>query len=331
MKKILFSILAMAAMAACATDEPIALNQEAIQFGNAFVDNSVRGAVDPSYGTTNNLTSLKVYGAVEGVNIYNGVTIQGTLGAAVWNFVDTVPTQYWIADADYIFDAVVDATTVDTDTTTGLPTALNYTADGQTDMLHQRVTCTGKINESGIVPFTFTHLLSKVKLTVENTTAQTASGYRYTITDIALTNVYKTGSYNVPTADAVKADSNAVGTWTYGTTGTHAIDDMTIASNTTEECAKEVLLIPGAEVGITFNVNVQMQDSLDSNKWKIITTTPKTYDNVVTLAANTAYNFKVSVGLNEEIEFTVKTLESWVDPTVNKDIVDPAPADPDQE
>ena len=319
MKKIFFGILAMAAMAACATDEPIALNQEAIQFGNAFVDNSVRGAYDPSYGATNvvngenvtkNLTSLKVYGAVEGVNIYNGVKIQGTLGYTVWNFVDTVPTQYWIADANYVFDAVVDATSVAQDAATLLPTSLYYEAASQKDMLHQRVTCTGKINETGVVPFTFTHLLSKVKLTVENTTAASATGYRYTITDIKLTNAYATGKYAVVEQEYDSETVNA-GEWFAQTSGTHTIDAMTIASNTTEECATEVLLIPGASVGITFNVNVQMLNSV-TREYENITTVNKAYNNAVTLAANTAYNFKVSVGLNEEIQFTATTLDSWV-------------------
>ena len=303
MKKILFSILAMAAMAACATDEPIALNQEAIQFGNAFVDNSVRGAVDPSYGTANNLTSLKVYGAVEGVNFYDDVEIRGTLGAAVWNFVGTVPTQYWIDGADYVFDAVVDATSVEQHLATLLPVSLHYEASSQKDMLHKRVTCTGKINETGVVPFTFTHLLSKVKFTVENTTAEAATGYQYTITEIALTNAYVEGDYAV-----------SDGTWTYGDTNetySHAIADMTIASNTTEECETEVLLIPGASVGITFKVNVQMYNTV-TDEFETITTTTKPYTNVVTLEANKAYNFKVSVGLNQEIKFTATTLDAWV-------------------
>lgn len=316
MKKTIFAILATVAMVACSNDEIVSLNQEAIQFGNAFVDNSVRGAYDPSYGATNkvdgvdtpiNLTSLRVYGAVNGVNIYNNVEVAGTVGATVWSFVGTVPTQYWIAGADYTFDAVVDATSVTQDAATLLPTSLYYEASSQKDMLHQRVTCNGKINNDGIVPFVFTHLLSKVKLTVENTTVAAATGYRYTISDIVLTNAYASGKYAV--------DS---GEWSETTAGTHSIANMTIASHTTEECATEVLLIPGAKLGITFNVKVEMFDTV-ANTWKTITTTPKTYTDVVTLVANTAYNFKVSVGLNEEVKFTATTLNGWVNstPTTN--------------
>ena len=312
MKKILFSILAMAAMAACATDEPIALNREAIQFGNAFVDNSVRGAVDPSYGTAKALDSIVVYGAVNNVNIYNGVAIKGTLGAAVWNFVGTVPTQYWIDGANYVFDAVVDATSVEQNSATLLPVSLHYTASTQKDMLHKRVTCTGKINATGVVPFTFTHLLSKVKFTVENTTASTATGYQYTITDITLTNAYKEGDYAVPSVAAVTANPDAVGTWTsLVPDGTHTIADMTVASATTAECAQEVLLIPGAKVGITFNVIVQMKKGTN---WVDIVTYEKKYlpaDVNVTLEANKAYNFKVTLGLDEPIQFTATEMNAW--------------------
>jgi uncharacterized protein YcfL len=48
MKKILISMLAVAALVSCSKEESILVDQgEAIAFGNAFVDNSTR-ADDPS-------------------------------------------------------------------------------------------------------------------------------------------------------------------------------------------------------------------------------------------------------------------------------------------
>ena len=78
MKK-LFTILAVAAaMVSCAKEEVVSFDQgEAIEFGS-FVDNATRAdaATDPSYSTTTGkgvaLTQFNVYGAVEGVNIFNG-------------------------------------------------------------------------------------------------------------------------------------------------------------------------------------------------------------------------------------------------------------------
>ena len=195
MKK-LFTILAVAAtLVSCAKEDVVREAEgEAIQFGNAFVENSTRAAVDPSYNATN-LTQFNVYGAVEGVNIFDGDVVKkgGATYGTAWT-VENAPTQYWIAGADYIFDAVVDATETVIDTATGLPTTLKYNTSTQKDMLHNRVRTNGKpTDNNGLVAFTFTHLLSKVKFTVTNNTAADAANYRYTITDIAITNANLTG------------------------------------------------------------------------------------------------------------------------------------------
>lgn len=303
MKKLFTILTVAAAVVACQKNETIALdNGEAISFGNPFVENSVRAAADPSYNATN-LNAFNVYGAVEGVNIFAGATV--TKGTAAYGEAWTVSgahTQYWIAGANYIFDAVVDATEVVKDTNTGLPTTLKYNTNTQKDMLHQRVTTVGKPTENnGLVAFTFTHLLSKVKLTVENTTADTATDYRYTISNIAITNANLTGDYAV------------AGTWSNVTAGSYSIPNITVESHTTEECKAEVLLIPGTNlVGINFKVNVEMKSG---DTWKTITTTPKEYENVIALTANTAYNFTISVGLDNTIQFTAKPVNSWTENT----------------
>ena len=301
MKKLLISMLAVATLASCAKEETLSFDKgEAIQFGNAFVDNATR-ATDPSYNTTTKpLASFNVYGAVEGVNIFDGDTVEKGNAAygAAWAIKDA-PTQYWIEGASYTFDAVVDATSVTTDKeATGLPTSLNYNTSTQKDMLHNRVTTVGKPTANdGLVAFTFTHLLSKVKFTVTNNTASTAERYRYTVSEINITNANLVGDYAIPG-----------GTWSGLTTGNYTIPNMTIASNSTVDCEAEVLLIPGSTVGMTFNVNVQM---LDGATWKTIKTYPKEYTNVKALVANNAYNFKVTVGLDDDIQFTVTEQPAW--------------------
>ena len=318
MKKLFLAIALLATVASCTKDNVINQDKELIGFGGPFISNSVKSAADPSYVTTddntkNNLTSFNVYGAVEGVNIFNGNLVSKGSSAygSAWSCAGT--TQYWVAGADYIFDAVVDATTVNTDNQTGLPVSLYYEASTQKDMLHNRVTTTGKpTTNNGLVAFSFTHLLSKVKFTVENTTSADATNYRYTVTDIVITNAYATGKYAVVDQKDSENKDVTKNTWFDLTKGTQSIADMTIASNTTEECAKEVLLIPGAEVGVTFNVNAQIKDG---NDWKTLTTTPVTKTGVVTLVANNAYNFQVSVGMGGKIEFTANTLPSWTNVT----------------
>ena len=320
MKKLFFGILAMAAMAACATDETVVASKgEAIEFGNAFVDNSVRAttATDPSY-TTSTLKQFTVYGAVNGVNIFDGDVVTGEVASnAAWTLAEGTPKQYWIADANYTFDAVVNATRVETDNA-GLPSYLEYTANGKTDMLHNRKTTVGKpADNGGMVAFTFTHLLSKVKFTVENTTASAATNYQYIVKNIKITNAYASGKYAVVEQKNGETVTAAANTW-FGcvTAGSndevHVVEDLTVASASTQVCAQELLLIPGASVGVSFEVEIQMYDG---TKWVTIpmdaSVYNKTYTAVATLEANKAYNFKVVVGLGDEIKFTATELKTW--------------------
>ena len=319
MKKIFVGILAMAAFAACSNEEQIAAPKgEAIAFGNAFVDNSVRAgeAVDPSYAP-DGITQFNVYGSVNGVNIFNGNLVEKNSAeyGAAWTL--TGAAQYWINGGSYIFDAVVDgAPTAEQLDEAGNPTALSYDVTTQKDMLHTRVTTTGKPNTNdGIVTFTFSHLLSKVKFTVVNETAAAASNYRYFVTDIKLTNVNTTGDCLVPS----HTWDNVVGA------GEYAIANMVVPSNSTVECANEVLLIPSTndtdaqKVGISFKLNIQMSDGRVDGEgaliWTTIPTTDaqKTYTKVMTLEAGKAYNFKATVSLGDEIKFTATEMTDWVD------------------
>ena len=156
MKKILISMLAVAALVSCSKEESIRIDQgELISFGNAFVDNSTR-ATDPSY-STNDIESLNVYGTVNGVVIYPGteITKNGANYGAAW----TCPVdQYWIAGANYKFVGIVDgnksgvtATTVEN----GMPTSISYTADGKTDLLCQTITKTAKTDGTANAKITF--------------------------------------------------------------------------------------------------------------------------------------------------------------------------------
>ncbi len=315
MKKIILSIMAVASLVACTNDEVVSFDKQEIAFGSAFVDNSTRAATDPSYYTDGEenhkqLTEFNVYGTVKNVNIYNGQTVSKGNAAygAEWS-IQNATTQYWVNGASYIFDAVVGASAVTTDNATGLPTSLNCKASEQKDMLHNRVERTGQAENNPIVAFDFNHLLSKVKFTVQNTTAASVANYRYTISDIKLTNIITEGNYAVP-----------AGTWTpvaiENDPKTFAIPSLTVLSNSTEECANEVLLIPGNTVGISLNVNVQIKNGDD---WETLTTTP--VENAgIALVANHAYNFKLTVGLNNEIKFSAETMDSWVGPTAAGDL-----------
>lgn len=317
MKKLFISMLAVAALASCSQEDVIVADKGDLIGFNSFVENSTRAtaATDPSYKASS-LAYFDVYGAVGGVNIYDGDRVargSAALGAA-WTMDADAPKQYWIAGASYKFAAVVDATSVTTDTTTGtgLPTVLSYTTANQTDMLYDYVETVGQpANESGLVEFQFTHLLSKVKFSVTNTTQSTATNYRIVVTEAKLTNVYPSGTY------AVNGDA---GTWTPATASEYELEDLIVASATTEYNSKEVLLIPGSAVGVYVKAEIQAIAHGGKN-WTKVSEVEKPFTNVLgvtgstpnVLVANNAYHFAVSLGIGTEIQFTATALPDWTD------------------
>ncbi len=335
MKK-LFTILAVAAtLVSCAKEDVVREAEgEAIQFGNAFVENSTRAdaATDPSYSTTDKgvaLTQFNVYGAVNGVNIFNGNTVtkgEAAYGAA-WTL--TGAKQYWINGADYEFVAVVDGNktvkdgetdVVVTSTATnesGIPTSITYNSDGATDLLCARVerkkdATTGNTDTS-LVSFNFTHLLSKVMFSVKNTTDAAATNYRIVLTEAKITDALASNTYNVG------ATSNWAIVGQNPTTKVFVLENLEVNSAATQYHSTELLLLPGVNVGVTVKANVQAKDS--RNEWKTVSTMEKTFSDVLgannTLVAGQAYHFAVELGIGAEIKFTATTMPEWTAPTTN--------------
>ena len=248
------------------------------------------------------------------MHIFDGDEVSGTVGADVWNFTDaTTPKQYWIPGAPYKFVAVVDGNktgvTVNTDTTTGLPTSINYTVDGATDLLCDVVTLEDVAAPYSVVAFTYTHLLSKVKFSVKNTTEAAATNYRIVLTTAKLTNVYKSGVYEVD----VDPLTDSEGAWNIATennTREYNLDLLTINSGNTQFHAQEILLLPGESIGLSIAADIEATSD-GGNTWKPVSTVSKTVADVVTLAQAKAYNMVVELGIGEEIKFTATTMEEW--------------------
>lgn len=317
MKKIFFGILAIAAFAACSNEEQIAAPKgEAIAFGNAFVDNSVR-AIDPSYGATNkvdgvdvtnHITSFKVWGTVtanqDPVLIYPGVVY--TKGNAIygeaWTPAEGTPTQYWIPGATYNFVGIVDGDKIGVTATTpvdGMPTAITYTADGETDLLCKKVQVLAGATNS-IVGFTFGHLLSKVKFTVVNET-HNVENYKYTVTGVKVANAYNTGVYNVVSEAWGLLES---------TSGQEFDDVEAVAAST--ECANEKLLLPLENAVVVYTVNLYY---VDGSNEKLISSVDYTTEDIqnfdLDFVAGKAYNMTLTVKVGGVIEFTATALPTW--------------------
>lgn len=297
MKKTLVAILALAAVAACNKAEVVETNPgEAITFGDAFVDNATK-ATDPSYGTKD-ISSFNVYGTVNGgqedVLIYNAATVtkDGADYGKAWT---CGVTQYWIEGADYTFTALVDVAdneVVKNDV--GMPTSFSYTAADQKDVLCQTVTAEGQAKgKNSIVSFTFTHLLAKAYFTVTNGTPD--SKYKYTISNVKVTNAYAKGVYTL----------GASTPWAGSDLGTVDFSDIAnVVYGTPATSATEVLLIPGAEVGVSFDVTLSI-DGTEISKYSY------SKEKVATLAANSIYNFNITLQPNDPIQFTVTASPNW--------------------
>ena len=304
-------MLAVAALVSCSKEQTVSFDKgEEIGF-NSFVENSTRAdaATDPSYKASS-LDHFNVYGAVNDVNIFGGIAVTKTDG--VWSY--TGNTQYWIAGAPYKFAAVVDATYVETGDN-GLPTVLSYTTASQTDMLYDYVTTTGQPEDNnGLVAFQFTHLLSKVKFSVTNTTAAAATNYRVKITSAKLLNVYPSGTYTVNGDD---------GTWDPDTASDYVLENnYEVNSGATQYNSQEVLLIPGSAVGVYVKAEIQATDD-DGQTWTKVSTMEKTFENALgktgdtpnVLVANNAYHFAVKLGIGTDIQFTATMLNDWTQNT----------------
>ena len=301
MKKIIFAAIALATLAACNKAEVIETQEgEQIAFNNAFVENTTKAAVDPSLGTTAKpFTSFNVWGTVGGVAIYNGDEVTGTVGS---NIVDGKETnlwtcesvkQYWIKDAQYKFSALANAGTVELGGD-NLPAKTTFDAtDADVDLLYaEPVARVGVASGNAPVEFTFNHLLSKVKFTVNNN-SQAATGYSFDVKNITIT-CPKTGTIKL--ADKTWESLSAAAAYSVPTV---TVDN----SKASEECVNELLLIPGS-VSINYAVDIKCNGTV------IATHTPAAA-HTTTLVGGNSYNFVVTVAVGEEITFSVDQNPSW--------------------
>ena len=316
MKKVIFALAAVVALAACSKEQTVVADRgDAIGFGTPFVENSTR--VD--YSTPGALKKFNVYGTVTGtagtVNIYEGVEVTKTKkenddigGDDSWWYA-AGDAQYWIPSASYNFAAVVDATVGTDDAAYGMPLTLTTQADDAMylkDMLY--ATATATVNAEGTpsaspVNFNFSHLLSKVKFTV---TSNAMGGYYHTVTGIKVSN-FETGTYTI----------NG-GTWA-GVTA----KDVTFApiaevtSATGAKTNAEMLLVPNAAAfNVTFTVDLYKGTTKLGTETKTIPVTIKdAQDNVVGLQKGNSYNFTIACSVGNPIKFGVTNDPSWGDST----------------
>ena len=312
MKKLFISMLAVAALASCSQEDVIVADKGDLIGFNSFVENSTRAAKDPSYGANGEpLEVFQVWGTVDGGNglvpIYAGDDVEGTVGTTevegvqkpnIW-YCDV--TQYWIKDAIYNFAALVNGTN-SLDYVDYLPTKVKgFVADGETDLLYARSeeNITGLASGNGPVNFNFEHLLSKVKFTVKNN-SKAAEEYSFKVNNIVIKGK-NTGDVTLATkvwdTSATTVDTN------------YPVAEIVVNKDTAdagEECAKELLLIPG---DYTINFNVDIYNGTTKLGSQTYPVAGGSY--AKTLAVGNAYNFVITVAVGEEITFSVENQPTW--------------------
>jgi hypothetical protein len=193
--------------------------------------------------------------------------------------------------------------------TSGIPTAINYTADGETDLLLGELATNGiktvTTNASGNptenpVAFTMTHLLSKVHFTFDGSATNVAK--------IEVTGHYASGTYNiggntpgwvVDEDDKVTASASALN---FG-----GIDVTT--------SAKARLIIPGEQtwtIKLYELKNSEKQEYVKIGSDIILNKATATGTNETggfTFAPNTQYNINISLGVDMALAVEVRDWE----------------------
>ena len=350
MKKVLFALAAVVALAACSKEDTLVQQApEAIGFDNAFVENSTRSVNDPSL-TATSLTDFTVYGYVENAVLFPGTVVNKTINntdlSSAWRYEGT---QYWVAGAKYNFAAIApnkgwsNVTTAVADDKASISTNFAFVNDGETDLLYDEVeNKDGLVEQNTAVGFDFRHILSKVKFSFLN-------GYDVESAKIDVTNVKIENAYT----NANVALTNAATTWSDWTNATLELDfgfasdneattgvkenaAVTYAFGATYESLNERFLIPGAAPSVTYkdennadvNVNaykVSFDVNLYINGTKV---NSEAYHHVAYVEfvplAGYAYDIKAEITAanidpehaQEPIEFTVNTVGNWTEGTV---------------
>lgn len=329
MKKIFIAIVALAAATACSNSEIVSVNREAIAFDNAFVNNSTRSVVDPSFTNTNLFEDFAVYGFVTDENtgtIFDCTPVSGSALNGDWTYEGT---QYWIEGATYNFYAVAPHSYLGTwvDNTANADGLVLYVQnnDGTKDILVAKANdiVGQQSGDNDPVEFNFQHILSKVKFSFTNNYDATDSSIR--VENIKITNAcggslvtfdknnLQWGSGD-PRAQAPTLNFG-MATDDEATTDVKENVEVAYVYGKTYESQNELLLIPVAVDGgynVTYDVKVLVNGVV-----------VKTYNHIVnvdfTPAAGHSYDIKAvlkATNINPDealdpIKFTVTRIDGW--------------------
>ena len=317
MKKILIALCAVATIVSCSKNEFVDVDQDAIAFGNAFVNNGTR-ATDGFTIETNELLAFNVWATTQRSNtqpivpILSEVAVSRTDATSAWAY-SAAYTQYWIPGNTYQFAAAKNYASVTL--ANGVPSQFTYDAAAQLDLLYAADTRVGMAaGANAAVAFTFDHLLSKAYFTVDtNPMSGNNANYTYRVSNICINNAVKEATYTV-------ADGTWAGTTNYTPQAPLTFDDVNgyskLVANQTYTSDLARLLVPA-----TYDDN-----NNDNNDNLNITCTIETlygdavidvqnYNKTITheFVKGYVYNFVLALqDPGQPIEFTVTRVNEWI-------------------
>ena len=343
MKKVIFALAAVVALAACSQEDVIVADKGAAIGFDTFVENSTRSVYDPSFTNDENkmFSDFAVYGYVNGAVLLDGVRVakdgdgmkaddyagQTKTG---WKYEGT---QYWIANANYNFNAVAPMTNGNWEKTaaTAESTTLLFTNNGTTDLLYAYATAVGANKNNDVVGFNFRHVLSKVKFSFKNEYNATNATIR--VENVKIHDAYASGSVVLDdkTAWTPAENSNTLALEFGNAAVGSATAEEPFANGKTVESYKELLMIPGQGASTYTVTNADATTTEYKNVYKVtfdvvllvsgqkINTYKHTIYTTFAPLAGMRYNLKAVIDATnidpahaqEPIEFTVNPLTDW--------------------
>ena len=314
MKKQLAIVCAALGMVACMQEEVVTVQQNAISFKGAFVDNATRAAEDPST-TLENITNFNVWGFMDQPSGYVFTGDKVEKAGDAWTYANT---QYWAPNHTYYFAAVSPAEEKNwelntTDANTYGPGVLTFTnANGTEDLLYAATSVKtpqyDDLQAEGMeaVKLQFNHLLSKVKFTFANGFATRNSSVE--IKDIKMTAPEK-GTIDLAVENWWDNDD-----WNVEGTKTLEFGNVALlAAGQKDECTYERLTLP---VDKAYEYKVEFTVVLYTGAVEALTTKKTTAISGVALEMGKAYNFTAEINPENlhlpSIEFEVEEVKDWV-------------------
>jgi hypothetical protein len=345
MKKVIFALAAVVALAACSKEQTVSFDKGAAIGFDTFVENSTRSVNNPSFVMNGNMfEEFGVFGAVENSALFSGQRVYKSGGN--WIYDDP---QYWIVGAKYNFAAVApygaytnaNYTSVSYEGTTTLSFVNGYVesdkvpTNGTVDLLYAATPSPieGKAASrnpaepnNGKVEFNFRHVLSKVKFSFKND--YNASMATIKVYNVKIHNAYASASATLTNDATVWNNQQGAIVLDFGNasdfeeTSDKESAEVAYGYNKTYESLNERLLIPGVATPLTGDANTGYKVTFDVdllvNGTKIRTYSHTAYANFEPKAGNT-YDIITSINATnidpdnaqEAIQFTVTSIGEW--------------------